>query len=127
MNIFEGTILPSSIVIVGYLFTLLTSGLVVRGFLRIVRPARTDPNKAKYDTGFIIGKCENIITLTLVLLSAFTALALIFTAKSIVRLEDIKKDPKYYLGGTMINFTYSLLMGVIIRFAINLAQNLIQG
>ncbi|MDD5700905.1 MAG: hypothetical protein PHU23_02545 [Dehalococcoidales bacterium] len=127
MNIFEGTVIPSIIVIAGYLFTLLTSGLVVRGVLRIVRSGRTDPNKAKYDTGFIIGKCENVITLTLVLLSAFTALALIFTAKSIVRLEDIKKDPRYYLGGTMVNFTYSLLMGVLIRFAINLTQSLIQG
>ncbi len=125
MNIFEGTVIPSIIVIAGYLLTVSTSGLVVRGILRIVKGSDIeDPNHIRYDTGFIIGKCENLITLSLVLLNAYTALALIFTAKSIVRADAIKKNPRYYLGGTMVNFTYSLLMGIIIRFVIDLTQNL---
>ena len=126
MSILEGTVVPTSIIIIGYLVTVLTSGFVVSKILGVVRKGTDDdPNKAKYDTGFIIGKCENIIILSLVLINAYTALALVFTAKSIVRADDIKKDPKYYLGGTLVNFTYSLVMGFIIRFAINLAQNLI--
>jgi hypothetical protein len=62
----------------------------------------------------IIGKCENFLTITLILAGAITGLALIFAAKSIVRSEDIKKDPKYYLGGTLVNFSYSVLMGFVI-------------
>jgi hypothetical protein len=126
MNIFEGTVIPSIVIIIGYLVTVSTSGFVLRGVLRFVqKSANKELNKEKYDTGFVIGKCENLITLTLVLLNGYTALALIFTAKSIVRADAIKKDPMYYLGGTLVNFTYSLLMGVNIRFIIDLIQNLL--
>ena len=34
----------------------------------------------KYDLGMIIGKCENILTLTFILADQFTGLALIFAA-----------------------------------------------
>lgn len=126
MNMFENTIVPSIIIIIGYLITVSTSGFILRHVLRIIRESTAnEPNREKFDTGFIIGKCENLIILTLVLLNSYTALALIFTAKSIVRAEAIKKDPKYFLGGTLVNFTYSLLMGVIIRFIIDLTQKLI--
>ena len=123
MNFFQTIIVPNIIIIAFYVLTLVTSGIIVRAFLKIVGK-RSDEvvNKAKYDTGFLIGKCENIITLSLVLLNEYTALALIFSAKSIVRASDIKNDPMYYLGGTLINFTYSLIMGLIIRFCIYLYQ-----
>lgn len=72
-------------------------------------------SKGGYEAGAIIGKCENFLIISLILANAFTGLALIFTAKSIVRSEDIKRDPRYYLGGTLVNFSYSVLMGFLIR------------
>ncbi|MFQ5456768.1 MAG: hypothetical protein ACE5EA_11330 [Nitrospirota bacterium] len=72
-------------------------------------------SNSSYDLGGIIGKCENLLTITLILADAYTGLALIFTAKSIVRSENMRKDPFYYLGGTLVNFSYSLMMGFFIR------------
>ncbi len=113
-------IVQYGIVTLGYIITLATSGLVVRSFIGTsngssdVDPEPTDSTD-RYDLGAIIGKCENLLTITLILAQAFTGLALIFTAKSIVRGGAIKKDPKYYLGGTLVNFTYSVLMGFLLR------------
>jgi hypothetical protein len=58
------------------------------------------------DVGQIIGKCENVLVLSFVLANAYTALAVVFAAKSIVRREDMVKNSKYYLAGTLVNFTY---------------------
>lgn len=87
-----------------------TSGYVVRWALRF---AGTDPPEADADTGRAIGKVENALVLTLVLLGAYTALGLVFTAKSIVRWQDMdSENTTYYLTGSVANFTYSLLVGV---------------
>jgi hypothetical protein len=67
----------------------------------------------------LIGKCENILAITLVLAGAYTALGLLFTAKTIVRAEDMRGHPKYYLGGSLVNITYSVLAGSAIRLCLN--------
>ena len=68
------------------------------------------------DTGTAIGKLENILILTLMLIQAYTALGVIFAAKSIVRADDIDTgDTSYYLTGTIANFTYSIVMGVLLH------------
>ncbi len=109
----------------GYVITIATSGLIVRHFIGGPREKVSSVDSEKrvsrtnYDIGVIIGKCENLLTITLILANAFTGLALIFTAKSIVRSEDIKRDPNYYLGGTLVNFTYSVLMGFLIRIVLS--------
>ena len=72
-------------------------------------------DKKEWDTGFIIGKCENILILTYMFLDAYIALAIIFAAKTIIREDDIKKNSLYYLAGTMINVTYSIIIGAIIK------------
>lgn len=71
--------------------------------------------RSEIDTGRIIGKCENILVVTLVLFNQFPALAIIFAAKGIVRQRDITRDPNYYLGGTLVNFTWSVLVAGIAR------------
>jgi hypothetical protein len=77
----------------------------------------TDPRIK--DTGFIVGKCENLLIPILILLDAYTALAIIFTAKTIVRAEDMKKENTlYFLAGTMINFTYSVCVGIFMKLII---------
>ena len=119
--IFNIDILQYSTILLGYIITISTSGLIVRHFIRGTeqKPSRSDSksstSRISYEIGAIIGKCENLLTITLILADAITGLALIFTAKSIVRIEAIKREPKYYLGGTMVNFSYSVLMGFFIR------------
>jgi hypothetical protein len=119
----------SFIVILGYILTIATSGVIVRHFVGRNKPPPSNTEtektiyKKNYDLGAIIGKCENILTITLILANAVTGLALIFAAKSIVRSESIKKEPKYYLGGTLVNFTYSVLMGFVIRILLLIAKH----
>lgn len=92
----------------------LTSGVVVRMVINSVEN-RTEPSQRELDVGAIVGKSENVLVYTLVLVDGFTALALIFAAKSIVRREDMKNDSLFYLAGTLVNFTYSLLVGMLAR------------
>lgn len=70
------------------------------------------------DVGTIVGKAENVLLLTFILAEAYTALAVIFAAKGLVRREDIEKNTLYYLAGTMANVTYSVAVGVAIRVAL---------
>lgn len=101
---------------VGGALLLATSGVVldvVMGGLLADDP-KEGISQGERDTGRIIGKCENVLVYTLVVLGAYTALGLVFAAKSLVRKEDIDSDDTaYYLAGTLINFTYSILVGVL--------------
>ena len=118
-------IVQALVVAAGYITTFATSGVIVRHFVGGAPQSAQDgdpekpTSRSRYDIGAIIGKCENFLTITLILADAFTGLALIFTAKSIVRSEDIKRNPTYYLGGTLLNFTYSVLMGFVIRIVLS--------
>lgn len=65
------------------------------------------------DTGWLIGRLENVLVLTLVIASQYTALSIIFAAKSWVRREDTSSEnTTYYLAGTLVNFTYSIIVGI---------------
>ncbi len=105
------------IVILGYILTILISTLVVRlstGFLH-----KSKEKKSFFDVGFFVGLFEDVIIITFVLLNQFMALALVFTAKTIVRASDIKEKPEYYLVGTLANFSTALLCALLIKFLID--------
>lgn len=70
--------------------------------------------------GFIIGKCENIIIISFVLFEEVTGLALVFAAKSLARQKDINKNAGFFLAGTMVNFTASLVIGYIIKYSLRI-------
>lgn len=102
--------------IFGLIVLLTTSGKVIFYLLkRIDKTEVKRQEKRIYDTGFLIGKCENILTYLMVWQGDFTALAVIFAAKAIVRQEDIKKDSLYFLAGSLINFTYSIIIAIIFK------------
>jgi hypothetical protein len=107
------------IIIIGYLFLLATSGKLVFFILKRASTGKI-AQKEEWDTGFIIGKCENILIITFMLLNAYIALAIIFAAKTIIRQEDIKKNSLFFLAGTMINVTYSILVGAVLKVLIGL-------
>ena len=107
------------VVIADYLLLLVTSGWVVTAALAWADDGYTHGvTEQQRDVGTIIGKCENVLLLTFVLLGAYTALAIVFAAKSIVRREDMKNDSLFYLAGTMVNFTYSVGIGIAIRIVL---------
>ena len=66
------------------------------------------------DTGTWIGLCEFILILIFVYLGEYTAIAIVFGAKEIVRSDDIKKNASYYLLGTLLNITLSILFSLLI-------------
>jgi hypothetical protein len=108
------------VIVAAYVLTLALSGVIVRFFVR-APAAKEDDSEAgpssrpRFDAGAVIGKCENIITVTCVLLGEVTGLALIFAAKSIVRTEDIRRNASYYLGGTLVNLVWGLVVAVLAR------------
>jgi hypothetical protein len=108
-----------AIVVAGYLVTISLSGPIVRFFVggRVINDENTlaEDEKGRFGLGTIIGKCENILTVTFILAGEITGLALIFAAKSLIRKEAIKTDARYYLGGTLVNFSFSVLMGFLIK------------
>jgi len=101
----------------GYFVLLGTSGKLVNYILSKIskEPLNKKISKEVLDTGFVVGKCENLLILTFMLLSAYTALALIFAAKTIVRGEDMRNNSLFFLSGTMINVTYSVIIGLIVK------------
>jgi hypothetical protein len=105
------------IIITGYAILLLTSGVLVRSVLSKIshKKKKEIAPDTQWDTGAVIGKCENILIITFILSNEFTALAIIFAAKTIIRKDDIEKNSLFYLAGNMINVTYSIVFGVILK------------
>lgn len=126
--------------ITSYAFLLATSGFVVDRALACIDQKVAQNDGANADTrigdreddltaadrdlGVVSGKCENALVLTFVLLEAYTGLAIIFAAKNIVRSEDIENNTQYYLGGTLVNFTYSVLVGAIVLAAFGFSSSI---
>ncbi len=104
-----------------YGLTVGLSSLVVRKTLQLSdadQEVDSPEARERRRLGGLIGKCENLIIVTFILLDATTALALVFTAKALVRRQDIQEDPGYFLGGTLINFVWSLLVAGLARLLI---------
>jgi len=134
------TLIQMLFILWGIILLLRTSGWLVRTIISFVKDISYDEiinrKLIHYDTlsgpvshkhtktirdytGTIIGKCENIFVFVFIIFDQYTALALIFTAKTIVRAENIRVDPLYYLAGTMINVAYSIIIALCIRYMIN--------
>ena len=111
------------IVVGGCLFLILTSGFVVRGVLRGIahQDVGEELDRKVRDTGVVVGKCENILIVVFVMVGAYTALSVLFAGKAIVRGEDMKKNSLYFLAGTMVNVTYSLLFALGLKLLLRCA------
>ena len=108
----------------GYFFTFWITNVLIKKIVlkgKVPIDANTDSkinetNKNRIRDGYIIGKCENIIILSFILFGEVTGLALIFAAKNLARQQDIKKDPGFFLAGTMVNFTATLVIAYGLKF-----------
>lgn len=72
--------------------------------------------------GRVIGKLEDVLVVSFVMVEAYTALALVFAAKGIVRVEGGREKASYYILGTLANFTWSLLIALAARLAVQLVR-----
>ncbi|NLA71848.1 MAG: DUF3307 domain-containing protein [Clostridiaceae bacterium] len=77
---------------------------------RVLMMYKTDqddnPDTSDKKAGRLIGTLERTITLILISLNQYAAIALVLTAKSIARYDKISKDPvfsEYYLIGTLLS------------------------
>lgn len=73
------------------------------------------PERGLKGAGAIIGVLERMLVLTLVLLGQYAAIALVFTAKSIARFEELKDRgfAEYYLIGTLSSILFAMLVGIL--------------
>jgi hypothetical protein len=110
----------TAVAILGCALLMLTSGRLVNGILRGIAKEDVEAKLEKRvrDTGVVVGKCENILIVVFVLVGAYTALSVLFAGKALVRREDMSKNSLYFLAGTMVNVTYSLLVALLIKAAV---------
>ncbi|WP_162417607.1 hypothetical protein [Cyclobacterium roseum] len=118
------TLIQGLVILIGYFITFITTDLLIK---KIILNGKEkidvdgDGNVDQKDEkiirdGYIIGKCENIIIITFVLAGEVTGLALIFAAKNLARQKDINDNAGFFLAGTMINFTATLLLAFVIKY-----------
>ena len=72
--------------------------------------------------GMIIGMIERIIILTFVLVNEYTAITIIFAAKSIARFNELKirEIAEYYLIGTLLSISFAMFIGIVTRLIMGL-------
>ncbi len=105
-----------------YLAAVVLGHFVVRGLMNQF-PIPSDDDEGKRElrhAGLTIGVLERIFTVTFVLADQYTAIALIFAAKSIARFEELKdrRFSEYYLIGTLSSILIALLVGIFARYAL---------
>lgn len=68
--------------------------------------------KSRLNFGGRIGNLERLITMIMLFLGQYTAVALVFTAKSIVRFKDFENRDfaEYYLYGTLLSVVTALIV-----------------
>lgn len=116
MSAIPPNLVDALVVLGGYLLLVASSGRFVTWTLAWADDGyRSEVSEEQRDIGTIVGKAENVLLMTFVLVGAYTALAVIFAAKSIVRREDMKNDSLFYLAGTLVNFTYSIVVGLLVH------------
>lgn len=109
-------LLPAVAIWVGaYLVAIAGSGPFVRALLR---SAGKEFPADEVNPGRVIGKLEDVLVVSLVAVGAYTALALIFAAKGIARVEGGREKASYYILGTLANFTWALLIALAARLLV---------
>jgi len=99
-----------------YLIALAFSGVVVKWLIRL---AKVNTDSSADQAGRVIGKIEDVLVVTFVAAGAYTALALIFAAKSIARVDhDNPEQASYYILGTLANFTWALLVALAAKLSL---------
>ncbi len=112
------------LVVLGYAIILHpTSILIYQATKKWQKKIRKTEGKGLKNAGKWIGMIERILILTFILINQFAAVGFLLAAKSIFRFGDLtgKKDRKlteYVLIGTLLSFSITILIGIIIQNSI---------
>ena len=85
-----------------------------------LRKYETEEDSGLKGAGMTIGIVERVIVLTLVLVNQYTAITIIFAAKSIARFNELtdRKMAEYYLIGTLLSIALAMVIGILTRVVI---------
>ncbi|MEW5785160.1 MAG: DUF3307 domain-containing protein [Bacillota bacterium] len=121
-TLFKDTALPTLLITAAiYGYVLLGGSVLVRKVLDL-ETLRLPDQQRNYDNtrlaGRYIGLLERALILTLTLAGAFTAIAFVFTAKSIARYRELENRDfaEYYLVGTLLSTLLAFSGGLLLRF-----------
>ena len=106
-----------TVIILGYLVVILC-GYLIRLILK--RYEKDVDVSGLKGAGMTIGIIERVLVLSFVILNQYTAITIIFAAKSIARFNELKNRnvSEYYLVGTLLSITFALITGITIRVLI---------
>ena len=102
---------------------ILSLGYLLMAILGILVKIMLKPYSSQMDdsgikgAGFTIGIFERILIFTFVLTNQYSAISIIFAAKSIARFRELDKRDfaEYYLLGTFTSITFALLVGIFFK------------
>ena len=102
---------------------ILSSGYLLMAIIGIAVKIMLKPYSAQMDdsgikgAGFTIGIFERILIFTFVLTNQYSAISIIFAAKSIARFRELDKRDfaEYYLLGTFTSITFALIVGIFFK------------
>lgn len=78
--------------------------------------------------GMYIGITERVLVLIFLLIGQYAAIGFLIAGKSILRVgrdsdEDVRKKTEYVLIGTLLSFTVAIIIGLIVKYIIELQGN----
>lgn len=91
------------------------ANVFVQKVLVTEKPDETVKTRLKH--GGCIGSLERFIIICMLLLGQYSAVALVFTAKSIVRFKDFedRSFAEYYLYGTLLSVAVSIALFALLK------------
>lgn len=116
-----GPLVVAAVLVAAIAFTWSGGSAIVRGVLEplAIEPGGGRPGERSSGVqggGHLIGGFERLLALILIVPGQWGALALLMTAKSIARFEELKKRPfaEYYLVGTLASLLIAFLVGLLL-------------
>lgn len=115
--------IPILITIVAYIFVIFPAGFLIGKATTKWQNqiAETHKKNSLIDAGRYIGIFERVLVLTFILTNNFSAIGFLIAAKSILRFSDksesgARKQTEYVLIGTLMSFTITILLGLLVRY-----------
>jgi len=104
------------LIILGFLLCTKPANIFIGEVLKVYHIQFNDSDSIQ-NAGKLIGNCERIISLALILNGQFEAVGFILAGKSILRYKDTQ-TPKteYVLIGTLLSFGIAIIIGIAIPF-----------
>ena len=105
-------------IVSAYITVSVVGAYVIRAILRRYEVDRGDSGLRS--AGMAIGIIERVMVLTFVLVDQYTAITIVFAAKSIARFNELedRNMAEYYLIGTLLSITFALIIGIVTRLTI---------